>query len=440
VNAIIEQPRRSPAPTRPVALPTHPPTLLRDAYLRGTPDAAGPRAETGDPVAAALLDLAKHVIAKDLRAFPALAAALEAARPVLHAAREPARLHVAAAAAWLAHRPLLAGHIYSNISAKDPSDLLALRLAQSCWFFLARRAKVHAVAERAARSWSPSDESYDVALALLAFGSAEGGDAAHAEALATRALEIEPRNPYAIHALVHALGERRHPAAVVRLLRTHAPQWRVGGRLDSHTAWHLGVADLDCGDAGRAAAALDAELAPLASQGPSAAGDATDLAWRLDLAGVDVRAAWQRIADGWSVHHTFGFWAPDDVLAGIAYVRAERFDRVRALEHALAAGPHFRRCAEGAARVLTLPSLAAIQDFARGDFASADARLRATIGVMGGSLLQRELFELTIEAARRRVCSRGRTRGCASRRDATPALGARRSALGARRSALGAMR
>jgi len=349
-----------------------------------------------------LLELAKLVAAKDLRAFPALAAALERARPRLAEAGELARMHANAAAAWLAHRPLLAGHLYSIASAKDPHDLLALRLAQSTWFFLARRPKVHAVAARAARAWSPADDSYDAALALHAFGCAEVGDADRAEALALRALEIEPRNPYAIHALAHALGERRDAAALVRLLRAHAPQWRVGGRLHSHTAWHLAAAELETGDAARATSALRTELAPLAVQGPSAAGDATDLAWRLDLAGVDMSDDWQRIADGWQSHHTFGFWAPDDVLAGIAYVRAERFDRVRALERALAAGPHLRRCAEGAARVLTLPSLAAIQEFARGDYASAAARLAATIGVMGGSMLQRELFELTIRAARRR--------------------------------------
>jgi hypothetical protein len=420
VNAIDTSPRAAPTGRRLLA-------AQRDAYLRGTPGdepgtalsvtaaadvtradatpagAAPANATRADAaVADHLLELAKHVAAKDVRAFPALAGALDAVQPHLQAAAEPARMHAAAAAAWLAHRPLLAGHLYSTISAKHPHDLLALRLAQSSWFFLARRAKVRAVAERAARAWSPSDESYDVALALLAFGCAEGGDATRAEALATTALEIEPRNPYAIHALAHALGERGDQAAVARLLRTHAPQWRVGGRLDSHTSWHLAVADLDRGDAARAAAALNSELAPLAAQGPSAASDATDLAWRLDLAGVDASAAWQRIADGWSQHHTFGFWAPDDVLAGIAYVRAERFDRVRALEQKLATGPHLRRCAEGAARVLTLPTLAAIQDFARGDFASAESRLRATIGVLGGSLLQRELFELTIEAARRR--------------------------------------
>jgi len=390
--------------------PPHALANLRNAFLRSAGDddaAALDDLLTEHPAltAAHLLKIGKLVAAKDLRTFPALERALAAGRPHLRAGSEQDRLHATAAAAWLAHRPLLAAHTYTTISANDPHDLLALRLAQSGWFFLARRAKVHAVAERAARAWQPSDESHDIALALLAFGCAEIGDEARAEALSLRSLEIEPRNPYAIHALAHALGERGDPAAVVRQLRTRAEHWRVGGRLESHTAWHLAVAELEMGNVAYAAAALDTELLPLAAQGPSAAGDATDLAWRLDLAGADAAATWDRLADAWSRHHAPGFWAPDDILAGIAYVRAERSDRLHALQSRLATGPHLRRCAERAACALTMPTLTAIEAFARAKFRTAEAQLRATIDRMGGSLLQRELFELTLEASRRRAPS-----------------------------------
>jgi tetratricopeptide repeat protein len=397
VNAVLQHLR--PAPTRTLA-------DLRNAYLRSAADDDAAAlddllAERPGLAAAHVLKIGKLVATKDMRTFPALERALEAAQPHLRAGNEQDRMHAAAATAWLAHRPLLAAHSYSTISANDPHDLLALRLAQSCWFFLARRAKVHAVAERAARAWSPHDESHDVALALLAFGCAEIGDGARAETLSMRALEIEPRNPYALHALAHALGALRQPATAVRLLAARAEDWRVGGRLESHTSWHLAVAELEVGNVAAADAALD-ELVPLATQGPSAASDATDLAWRLELAGADVAETWNCLADAWSRHHVMGFWAPDDILAGIAYVRAERWDGLRALQRKLAAGPHLRRCAERAAYALTLPALAAIEAFARADFRAAEAQLRATIDRMGGSLLQRELFELTLEASGRR--------------------------------------
>ncbi len=379
---------------------------LRDAFLRSAaPDSAGSLeallAERPGLVAAHLLRIGKAVVAKDVRAFASLESALAAAEPHRGHASEHELMHIAAAEAWLAHKPLLAAHLYSNIVAKDPFDLLALRLAQSCWFFLGRRAKLHAVAERALAAWSPLQPGHDIVLAMTAFGCDEAGDAVRAEALARRALEIEPRNPYAIHALAHALGAQGRQDAVVKLLKARAPEWRVGGRLDSHIAWHLAAAQVEIGNLAAARMALDVELVPVASRGASAAGDATDLAWRLELAGANVGTAWERLANAWSRHHAPGFWAPDDLLAGIAYLRAGWSERASALQHGLAAGPHPRRCAERAARMLTLPALAALDAFVRGGFAAAESHLRATIERMGGSLLQRELFELTLRAASR---------------------------------------
>src|SRR6185436_19137622 len=102
VNAIAEHPRGASRP-RSAAM------AARNAFLRGTPDPPG--ADAGDAVATHLLELGKLVASKDLRTFPALAAALERARPHLDEAGELARMHVGAADAWLAHRPLLAGHL-----------------------------------------------------------------------------------------------------------------------------------------------------------------------------------------------------------------------------------------------------------------------------------------------------------------------------------------
>ena len=128
------------------------------------------------------------------RAFASLERALAAAKPHRRLATEHELMHLAAAEAWLAHKPLLAAHLYSNIVAKDPFDLLALRLAQSCWFFLGRRAKLHAVAERALAAWSPLRPGHDIVLAMTAFGCDEAGDAARAELAFDRALELDPKH------------------------------------------------------------------------------------------------------------------------------------------------------------------------------------------------------------------------------------------------------
>lgn len=392
---------------------------MRDAYLRSSrADSVAALdavlAERPDNLDAQLLRVAKLVVAKDLAAFPALERALAEIAPLLAGASEGQRRHAQAAAHWLAHRPLHAAHVYSTISAKNPRDLLSLRLAQSCWYFLGRREKVLAVAERALRDWSPAEDGYDAVLAMAAFGYDETGDAVRADDLAARALEIEPGNPYAIHARTHALATVGSHDAVATFLRERAQHWRIGGRLDSHVAWHLATSELALGATDAAHDALLRDLLPLAPRGSSAALDATDLAWRLELSGVALGTTWQHLARCWAEHLAPGFWPPYDLLAGIAYVRARDSERLGDLRARLAAGPFVRRCAERASRLITLPAIAAIEAFASGAFARAEAELRATVGLMGASLLQRELFELTLQSARTRLAPSA-TRTVASR-------------------------
>jgi hypothetical protein len=386
---------------------------LRDAYLRSTraDSAAALEAllrEQPDDIDAHALRIARHVVAKDLKSFPALARALHEAEPHWLRAPPELRRHAYAAKLWLRHRPLHAAHAYSMISARNPRDLLALRLAQSCWYFLGRRAKVHAVANRALQAWSPHDVGYDIVLAMTAFGCDEIGDASRAARLTALALEIEPDNPYAIHARAHALASLA-PRDGVALLEQSAERWAGGSRLNSHVAWHLAVAHLGGGTTANAAATLETLLIPRAAQGASAASDATDLAWRLDLADVDVGSAWERLAKIWAGHPRPGFWPPYDLLAGMTYLRAGSTGHLNALRERLVHGPFVRRCASRAARVMTLPALDAMSAFTRGSLAAAEQLLSATIVGMEGSLLQRELFELTLRIVRRAAAPAAQT-------------------------------
>jgi len=380
--------------------------LLQDAFLRATAEPAGALdallGAQPDYMPAHLLRIAKAVVAKDAAAFPELRRALEAVKPHAHRANERDRMYFAAAEAWLEHRPLLAAHIYSTISAQAPDDLLALRLAQSCWFFLGRRKKVHEVAEQAVRMLPGNGPGHDIALAMLAFGFAEIDDAVRSEEFARQSLDREPRSPYAIHALAHALGAQGRSADAARTLRERQADWRIGGRMDSHIAWHLAVFELASGHVTNAVTSLDADLLPAAALGASGAGDATDLAWRLDLAGIDTHSRWRPIADGWSRHVKPGFWSQHDVLAGLAYHRAGQHRRWHSLRHQLEVGPYPRICALRSVRRTTLPALHAIEAFTGGAFDAASGALRTAIKSMGGSLLQRDLFALMLNESDRR--------------------------------------
>src|SRR5262252_2817320 len=102
----------------------------------------------GDPVAtmrgigpghpefdrAQTIRVAAGVLAKSPDTLPAIAQTIRTADGPAVSPRK--RAHFAAAEAWLSGDPVLAAARYASILSSWPRDLLALRLAQSCYFFL----------------------------------------------------------------------------------------------------------------------------------------------------------------------------------------------------------------------------------------------------------------------------------------------------------------
>jgi hypothetical protein len=234
---------------------------------------------------------------------------------------------------------------------------------------------------------------------MTAFGRAETGDGRGATALAERALLIEPRSPFARHALAHGLATQGRIVTAHRMLEDTAGLWRVGGRMDGHNAWHQALFALQIGRRSAALAAFDREFA--SASDASACADATDLLWRLDLAGVDLGSRWQTLAAAWARHLTPGFWGFLDVLAGLAFHRAGWSNEALALRRAIVES----QTPEGttATAAATRTALAGIEAFTYGDYAYASAQLHKALPLLGGSVPQRELLESTLSAAQQRA-------------------------------------
>jgi hypothetical protein len=378
------------------------------AYLHAAADAAlsidALLAADPDFLPAHLLKIAQLVAAKDAAVLPALERALLATVPLEPSAGPRERAYLEAARAWLAREPLQAAKIYTQLATDGYGDALAVRLAQSVWYFLGRRVHVRAVAEHAFQTWSPKRPGFDAVIAMAAFGAAETKDGARAEELARFALEIERRSPFAIHALAHAFAIRNRAADGARALRALAPDWRVGGRMDGHIGWHLALFELEIGDADAALAAFDRDQVPAATLDASGCADATDLLWRLELAGVDPGARWQTLAAAWKRHLQPAFWGFLDLLAGLALQRAGRRDEACALAHELVLAPDKSGVVSPA--LATVTALAALDAYGRGAYADASRGFAKALPQLGGSLPQRELIALTRRIADERAPER----------------------------------
>lgn len=320
------------------------------------------------------------VLAKSPDALPALLGVLNSG--VGPGASPRTRAHLAAAQAWLDGDPVLAAERYAAILESWPRDLLALRLVQSCNFFLGRHERVCAVFARSMAAWTKEDPGYPSLLAMASFAYAESGDAARAEALGREALTHDAFCPMAVHAVAHAIADSGRAQSGAQWMREQRGQWHTDSRMCTHNAWHLAMFDVDAGNIGPALAILDRWLLPGSDKSPIEACDATGLLWRLTEQGVPDGGRWRRLSDAFERTLTPGFWSFVDLHATVAHFAAGQQARLLRLVDALG------RCAERddfagrRARTVTLPGLRALLAGERHSLAEA-----------GGSRVQLDLFE-----------------------------------------------
>jgi hypothetical protein len=352
-----------------------------------------------------LLQAAVAVVSKDAAALRSLEAALAAAAGAGIGLTDHERRHLTAARAWLSGQPELAAERYAAILRDCPRDLLALRLAQSCYFFVGQTAALLDVVDLVEAAWSSGTAGFEYVLAMGAFGYAENGDPERGEALGRWALEIEPAFPFAIHAVAHALAERGDHVGGRLWMQERQAQWLTDSRMAAHNAWHFAQFELASGAPARALAVLDQQLMPDARTSASAAADATALLWRLQLDGIDPGSRWSTLADCWDAHSSPGFWPFLDLQAAIAFHAAGDLARARRLTGAIAACALANTDSARLARTLTLPGLRAIEAFTAGAYRGASVALRALrpgLRALGASHAQVALFEHMRREAERR--------------------------------------
>lgn len=342
--------------------------------------------------AALILRASAGVIAKVPSALPSVRQAL---RQIDRSTASSAALaHATAAEAWAAGDPVLAAERYAAIVAASPSDLLALRLAQSCYFFLGWHDRLAALCDTVLYNWSGSLDGLQYALAMTSFAHAENGDTENAELLGRRALELDNSCPMGVHAVAHAFAESGRHCAGARWMREQRVYWSTESRMRTHNAWHLAMFELEGGDSQSALEILDNWLLPASDNSLLDACDATALLWRLDLEGRDMDARWRRVSDAFK-RTDAGFWPYIDLHAGFAHSCANEPIRARRLASAVKLCARGHNYAALRARKITLPGLAAFAAIAEGRIGEARrmfARLEPLLAEAGGSRAQLEIF------------------------------------------------
>jgi len=348
-----------------------------------------------------LLSLTEPALRDEASAHLSHARALSSSAP----ARE--RTHLEAVQQVLEGRWTTACRTWDSLLVEYPRDGLALQWAQLWDFYRGDSAALRQRPARCVPEWDEDDPLYPHVLALHAFGLEECNLYPQAEEAGRRALALDPRVPWAVHAVAHVMEMQGRFDEGSAWLRQHQPQWADGNGFAGHLWWHKGLFRLEAMDLAGALRLVDSHLSGDALQVTLHRVDATAMLWRLHLLGSDVSAQCAAVLAGWDLSDSAaGYYAFNDVHVVLALLGAGQ--AVRA-EHWLA------RCAERAlaptdasrtnhamAREVGLPLMRGLLALARGDADSAVDTLfaaRAQARCLGGSHAQRDLIDQTLLTA-----------------------------------------
>ena len=343
-----------------------------------------------------------HLIGSNAEAFAVGVQAFETVRRLPATDREQG--HVAAVGSLIAGELRAAQRFLEDVAIAHPRDVLALQVGQTIDFLLGDSRMLRDRIGRALPSWTADMPGFHAVQGCLAFGLEETGLYDRAEAAGRLALDLEPRNGWAKHAVAHVMEMQDRRAEGVAFMRADIPNWTENSFFAIHNWWHLGLFHLGLGEVDTVLELFDGPIFGSRSNLALDMLDAAAMLWRLELMGVDVGARWGAIADLYETQPR-GQYAFDDTHAMLAFTAACRRDQADALiaaQHAALSGPGDNAMF---VREVGLPVVRAISAFGDGKYRECTDLLRGVrsgSARFGGSHAQRDLIDLTlIEAARR---------------------------------------
>ncbi|WP_353644636.1 tetratricopeptide repeat protein [Mesorhizobium sp. WSM2239] len=320
-------------------------------------------------------------------------------------ATEREQAHVAALGHLALGRWHEAGRVLAGLTVEEPRDALALQAGHQIDFFTGNAPMLRDRLAKAMPSWPPGMPGYHAMLGMQAFGHEEMGEYAVAEALGRSAIELEPRDGWAQHAVAHVMEMQSRQHDGILWMRGNAEAWTRESFLQVHNWWHLALFHYDLGEVDEVLALYDGPIYGARSSLSLNMVDASAILWRLHLAGVDVGDRWAALAEAWAPKARAGNYAFNDIHAMMAFVGAGLDAPAMTLLEAQREAMLGNGDNAAFTRDVGHPVALAIRAFGERNYSEAVQLLtpiRKIAHRFGGSHAQRDVIDLTlIEAALR---------------------------------------
>ncbi|WP_421852170.1 tetratricopeptide repeat protein [Oricola sp.] len=386
----------------------------------------------GDPVALAdqAIEAAPeyamaHILKGYLFGLATEPEAASEARSILSTARNLAKTdietsHVAALEALLANNWTEAAVRLDRHNMEFPNDILGLQAGHLMDFY---RANARDLRDRIARvlpQWSDDQPGYAVVLGMYAFGLEEAGDYARAEEVGREAVEREPLDCWAHHAVAHVLEMQGRAEDGIEWMASREPHWSGDDNFFKvHNWWHKALYHLDLGQSDKVIELYDTKVRGEASQVALDLVDASALLWRLHLEDHDISDRWAEVAESWDNHADGKLYPFNDWHAAMAYLGAGRTEEVDRILNQYRSAAESRDETARWAKATGLPLIEGFRAFWEGRFGDAVDMLhrpRFVANSFGGSHAQRDIIDWTLTEAAVRSGNRGIAEGLSSER------------------------
>jgi tetratricopeptide (TPR) repeat protein len=333
-------------------------------------------------------------------------ASVDTAKELLHSAnpREQALTHACSKLVegdWNA-----ACAAFDNVLVEYPRDAFAIQTAHLMDFFRGDSLNLRNRVSRVLPYWSAEVPGYSYVLGMQAFGLEECNQYPEAEETGRRALDLQPKDAWAVHAVTHVMEMQGRIDEGVQWLESRVDDWAPNNGFAFHNWWHLALFYLDDGRFNKVLSLYDSQIHPTPPEFTLQLLDATSLLWRLHLEGAETGKRTGIVAENWAkrVDTEHGFYAFNDFHAMMAFVLANREHEADELISSMEATVK-QDCGTNAmmTRDVGLPVCRAMRAFGQERYEEVVSLIEPVRDIayrFGGSHAQRDVLTLTlIEAA-----------------------------------------
>ena len=316
---------------------------------------------------------------------------------------EREKSHVVALESLLANNWTEAAIALDHHNMRYPHDLVGLQVGHLIDFYRANARNLRDRIARALPSWSENQPGYSILLGMYSFGLEETGNYVQAEEVGREALDREPLDCWAHHAVAHVMEMQGRAADGIGWMQARETYWSGDDNFFRvHNWWHKALFHLDLGQRDDVMALYDQRVRGEKSGVAIDLVDASALLWRMHLDGHDVGSRWNEVAVSWEAHADGRLYPFNDWHAAMSYLGSGQIDKVDNLIKM------YRECEDNQhetarwAKATGMPLIEGFKAFSQGRYSEAVEHLhrgRFIVNSFGGSHAQRDIIDWTLTEA-----------------------------------------